>query len=130
MAEIGLGRMSLEQHGYMNYVHLPTQCLHLVQSCQSMLDQGEESYYLLVAEPCAWCLPLIVGPVSLEHWHGLHSRREDMETAEFGLLVQEMERLYRTQLEGPNSVLFWEEHPRRYLRTSPRDAPMYGSCKA
>lgn len=48
MLEIGLGRMNLEQDGYMNRVHLPTQCLHLVCFCQSLPVQGEESYY------CSW----------------------------------------------------------------------------
>lgn len=47
MVEIGLGRMSMSlgQDGYMENVHLPTQCLHLVWFRQSVPVQGKESHY-------------------------------------------------------------------------------------
>lgn len=81
MVEIGLGRMSMEQDGYMKNVHLPTQCLHLVWFCQSALVQGEQSHYCSrQSRACAAAAAAHGGLVSLGHLHGLHARRKDVDT--------------------------------------------------
>lgn len=62
----------------MNHVYLPTQCLHLVWSCQSVLVQGEESHcYSWQSRARAFAQGVLV---SLGRLHGLHARHKDVDT--------------------------------------------------
>lgn len=62
----------------MKHVHLPTQCLHLAWSCQSVLVRGEESH------SCSWQSRARAftqgGLVSLGRLHGMHARHKDVDT--------------------------------------------------